>query len=96
MREPLGPLADGPGFIPGGTEEIWAGCEIRSLRWTYAPSPIVRSPAPVVAAGAGVLADPATLAEFPRHEPLGEDVIGCGARESSGAGGTPPSPPTGP
>ncbi len=67
---------DFPDYIIGITREIWEDRGIASLRQTYAPDIVVRSPASIVRGNHGVIAATmATLAEFPDRTLLAEDVI---------------------
>jgi SnoaL-like domain len=70
---------DFPDYIIGITREIWEDRGIATLRESYAPDIVVRSPASIVRGNAGVIgATMATLAEFPDRTLLAEDVIWSG------------------
>ena len=71
---------DLPDFILGVTREVWEGRGIGTLRASYAPDIVVRSPASLVVGNEGVIAATlATQAEFPDRVLLGEDVIWSGS-----------------
>ena len=73
---------DLPDFILGVTREVWEGRGIGSLRASYAPDIVVRSPASLVVGNESVIAATlATQAEFPDRVLLGEDVIWSGSPE---------------
>ena len=74
---------DFPDYILGITREIWEDRGLHTLRESYAPDIVVRSPSGVVLGNDGVIAATmATLAEFPDRALLGEDVIWSGTPEA--------------
>ena len=73
---------DLPDFILGVTREVWEGRGIGTLRASYAPDIVVRSPASLAIGNESVIAATlATQAEFPDRVLLGEDVIWSGSPE---------------
>lgn len=71
-------MTDVPRTILDVTREIWEDRRVHSLRGSYAPGLVVRSPAGVVQGNEGIVAATlATLAEFPDRALMGEDVIWC-------------------
>ena len=73
---------DLPDFILGVTREVWEGRGVGTLRASYAPDIVVRSPASLVVGNEAVIAATlATQAEFPDRVLLGEDVIWSGSPE---------------
>ncbi len=75
--------ADFPAYILGITKEIWEDRGLATLRDSYAPDLVVRTPSGVVIGNANVMAATmATLAEFPDRRLLGEDVIWCGTPQT--------------
>ncbi|MEO0680033.1 MAG: nuclear transport factor 2 family protein [Pseudomonadota bacterium] len=76
--------ADPPDYILKVTRQIWEDRGIATLRRSYAPDILVRSPASIVQGNQGVIAATlATLAEFPDRTLLGEDVIWAEAGEGA-------------
>ena len=70
---------DLPHYIVGVTEQVWEGRDVASLRRSYAPDILLRTPAGVVRGNEAVIAATlATLHEFPDRQLLADDVIWSG------------------
>ncbi|MEL6750495.1 MAG: ester cyclase, partial [Pseudomonadota bacterium] len=69
---------DFPDYIIGITQEIWESRGIGTLRDTYAPDLIVRTPMGISRGNKGVMAATmATLHEFPDRRLFADNVIWC-------------------
>ena len=68
--------SDFPDYIISITREIWEERRIDTLRATYAPGIVVRTPMGIATGNEGVIASTmATLHEFPDRQLLADDVI---------------------
>lgn len=71
--------SDFPDYIIGITADIWEGRDIASLRATYAPDIVLRTPSGVSVGNEPVIASTlAVLHEFPDRQLLADDVIWSG------------------
>ena len=73
---------DLPDYILGITHDIWEGRGVASLRDSYAPDIVLRTPAGIVRGNEAVInATLATLHEFPDRQLFADDVIWSGDEE---------------